>query len=169
MNEMKLKIRLYGDPALRQVCEPVEEVGPGERMLIQAMIGTMNDHKGVGLAAPQVGINKRIFVMDVGEGPMVFVNPEIVKTSGHAGMDEGCLSIPDVQVNVQRPAKIIVRYMDINNEPCEAAFGELPARVIQHENDHLNGKLIVDFIDLQKETDIARQLEKLEDQQSKPQ
>ncbi|VAW13608.1 Peptide deformylase, partial [hydrothermal vent metagenome] len=90
-----LKIRQYGDPCLRQKAETVSVVGPGERMLIQSMIATMNEAKGIGLAAPQVGISKRIFVADVGDGPIAVIDPKILAKSGSDIFEEGCLSIPN--------------------------------------------------------------------------
>ena len=141
----KLKIRIYGDPCLRKKSLLVKKVGSSERMLIASMIETMHDHKGVGLAAPQVGINEQIFVADIGEGPMAIINPKISKLRGSEIMEEGCLSIPGVLVNMKRPAKIFVSYTDENNNKIEREFDGLLARVIQHETDHLRGKLIIDY------------------------
>ena len=107
----KLKIRLYGDACLRKKSVSVKSVGPGERMLIKAMLETMYEHKGIGLAAPQVGINEQILVIDVGDGPFAVINPQIIKRSGSTKMEEGCLSIPGVVVNIKRPQKIIVQYL----------------------------------------------------------
>ena len=90
----KLKIRLYGDPCLRKKSISVKSVGPGERMLIKAMLETMYEHKGIGLAAPQVGINEQIIVVDIGEGPFAIINPKVIKKSGSVKLEEGCLSIP---------------------------------------------------------------------------
>ena len=128
MNLPKLKIRLYGDPCLRETSQPMTEVGPAERMLIQSMIDTMYAAKGIGLAAPQVGINQRLFVVDVGDGPLVFVNPKVLHTEGESVFEEGCLSIPDIQIPVTRPQKVLVSFMDENNEHHEMALDELLAR-----------------------------------------
>jgi len=116
---MKLKVRFYPDPCLRKKSNPVQEVGPAERILIQSMIETMYDYKGVGLAAPQVGINQRILVADIGEGPIAVINPKIIKMSGAADLEEGCLSIPEVNINVTRPQEIKVRYVDEDNKKVE--------------------------------------------------
>jgi len=105
-----LKIRLYGDPCLRKKSKPIDEIGPGERMLIKSMFATMLEAKGVGLAAPQVGINQRLFVMDVGEGPLAIINPKITKKLGGDILEEGCLSIPEVTINIKRPQQITVKY-----------------------------------------------------------
>ncbi len=152
MNLSPLKIRIYGDPCLRKKCAPVRKIGPSERMVIQSMIATMHQAKGVGLAAPQVGISQCFFVLDIGDGPMVIVNPRITKRSGSEVLDEGCLSIPEVNIMVTRPQKITIEYMDENNQMMTMTCDELLARVIQHETDHLDGKLIVDYAtDVEKE------------------
>ncbi len=141
-----LKIRLFGDPCLREKSKPVKEVGPVERMLITAMFETVKAHKGIGLAAPQVGINEQIFVIDTGEEVLAVVNPKILKTTGHDDTEEGCLSIPDFYVNVKRAKVIEVEFTDENNHCVHAKLSGLPARVFQHETDHLLGKLIVDYL-----------------------
>ena len=105
----KLKIRIYGDPILRQKASPVKAVGPAERLLIASMMETMYGHKGIGLAAPQVGISEQIFVVDIGEGPIVVVNPKILSRSGQEVREEGCLSMPGIVMHVKRPQKIRVR------------------------------------------------------------
>jgi peptide deformylase len=147
MTQTTLKIRLYGDPCLTTPSQAVADVGASERLLIQSMIRTMYAHKGIGLAAPQIGINKKIFVADVGDGPIAVVNPKIIKKSGSSKMEEGCLSIPGVLVMIERPEKILVEFKDENNEKVRLELGELLARVFQHENDHLEGKLILDYAD----------------------
>ena len=145
MIRTKLKIRLYGDPVLRKKSAPVKEISTSERLLIQSMLETMYEHKGIGLAAPQVGINQRILVADIGDGPIIVINPVIIKRSGAEVLEEGCLSIPGVTVKVKRPISIIVKYRDEDNKLVERAYHDLIARVILHETDHLNGKLIVDY------------------------
>ena len=163
----QLTIRLYGDPCLRAKCEPVEEIGIVEKLLVEAMIDTMDRHKGIGLAAPQVGVNKRILVADIGDGPVAMINPVIKEIKGEAVMEEGCLSIPEVNVNVTRPAVIRFSYTDLNNRPRERKFKELMARVILHENDHLDGKLITDYATAEELKKYAEVLKKLEDLQQK--
>ena len=166
MNPAPLKIRLYGDPCLRKKSEPIDEVGASERMLIQSMIVAMHEAKGVGLAAPQIGINKRLFVVDVGEGPMAIINPKIVKKSGSGVLEEGCLSIPQVTVVIERPEKITVQFIDEHNNPMEMTCDDLLARVIQHESDHLDGKLIIDYATEEEKADFKDQLNALEADQS---
>ena len=162
----KLKIRLLGDPCLRKKSVPVKKVGPGERMLIQGMIETMHEYKGVGLAAPQVGINEQIFVADIGEGPIAVINPRITRKKGSQVMEEGCLSIPGVIINVKRPKEIAVTYLDEHNNKKECACDGLLARVILHETDHLHGKLIVDYLSWPKKLKMKKQLREIS-QQSK--
>src|SRR5882672_566002 len=107
-----LKVRTLGDPCLRAKSKPVKEIGPVERMLIAAMFETMEAHKGIGLAAPQVGVNEQIFVVDTGKDAFVVINPKILKASGSDVTEEGCLSIPEVHVNIKRAKTIDVEFMD---------------------------------------------------------
>lgn len=164
MTTTKLKIRVYGDPCLRRRSALVKEVGPAERMLIEAMIETMYEHKGIGLAAPQVGVNQQIFVYDVGDGPEAVINPKVLKKWGSTKMEEGCLSIPGVLVDVRRPEEILVRYLDRQNQIVEKDCADLAARVILHETDHLNGKLIVDYAGLGQKMKLRQQLKEIEKQ-----
>lgn len=154
-----LKIRLYGDPCLRKKSIPVMEVGPSERLLIQSMIETMHQAKGVGLAAPQAGINQRILVADIGQGPIAVINPQIVKKEGSVVMEEGCLSIPGVVVKIKRPRKIFLKFLDEDNRVREERFEDLMARVLLHETDHLNGRLIVDYAGLIEKRKLKKKLD----------
>ena len=164
MLSTKLKIRIYGDPCLRKKSVPIEEVGPAQRVLIASLTETMHQNKGVGLAAPQVGINEQLFVADVGDGPMAFINPRILKRRGSDVLEEGCLSIPGVLVNVKRPKTIVVQYVDEHNRKVKSECSELLARVIQHETDHLNGKLIVDYVPWGQKLKVRRKLKEIERQ-----
>lgn len=154
----KLTIRLYGDPVLRKKAVSVASVGPGERILIKAMWAAMYENKGVGLAAPQVGISQQIFVADVGQGPLAIINPKILKKIGSEKMEEGCLSIPGIKVNVKRPKEIVVQYTDEHNQKVETKLSELLARVFLHESDHLNGKLIIDYASLAQKALFRKKL-----------
>ncbi len=145
MKKPVLEIRTYGDPCLRQRSEPVREIGPSERMLIKMMFHTMYDSDGIGLAAPQVGINKQLIVIDVGDGPLVLANPRIRDAEGQVVMEEGCLSVPGGTVEIERPETITVEYLDEENISQRLTCTGLLARAIQHEHDHLMGKLIVDY------------------------
>jgi len=167
MNVAPLIIRIYGDPCLRKKSSLIKKVGPGERMLINSMIETMHAAKGVGLAAPQVGINQRLFVVDIGNGPIAIINPRITKKVGATVLEEGCLSIPEVTIPIERPEAITVRYIDENNQVMEISCEELLARAIQHETDHLNGKLIVDYASHKEKVAFKDQLKALESQYKK--
>jgi peptide deformylase len=140
-----LKVRQLGDPVLRQKAKPVKEVGPVERMLISAMFETMEANKGIGLAAPQVGISEQIFVVDTGKDSFAVINPKILSATGSEAMEEGCLSIPEVHVVIKRATTIDVEFIDENNQKVRAKLSGLAAKVFQHEYDHLQGKLIIDY------------------------
>ena len=141
------QIRVQGDPVLEKTCKEVKEVTPKIITLIDDMLETMYEANGVGLAAPQVGILKRIVVMDVGEGPIVMINPVIVETDGEQTGDEGCLSVPGKAGQVTRPNHVIARFMDEELNECEIEGTELLARCICHETDHLDGHLYVEKVE----------------------
>ena len=140
-------LRYEGDPILRKTSKEVKEVTPKIRELIDDMLEPMYEANGVGLAAPQVGVLKRIVVIDVGEGPLVMVNPQVVKTSGSQTGDEGCLSVPGKAGTVTRPDEVTVRFMGEDGEWYELEGRELLARAICHECDHLDGKLYIDIVE----------------------
>lgn len=140
-------IRVQGDPVLEKVCKPVTEITPRIKELIEDMLDTMYEANGVGLAAPQVGILKRIVVIDVGDGPIVMVNPVIVETSGEQTGDEGCLSVPGKAGQVTRPNYVKAHAFDENMQPYEIEGTELLARAICHETDHLEGHLYVEKVE----------------------
>lgn len=140
-------IRKEGDPILNKKCRTVEEVTPKIRELIFDMFDTMYEEMGVGLAAPQVGILKRIVVIDCGDDPIVLINPEIIETSGTQTGDEGCLSVPGMAGKVTRPNHVKVRAFDEDMEEFELEGEELLARAICHEVDHLDGKLYTSLVE----------------------
>ena len=140
-------LRYEGNPILRKTSKEVKEVTPKIRELIDDMLETMYEANGVGLAAPQVGVLKRIVVIDVGEGPLVMVNPQVVKTSGSQTGDEGCLSVPGKAGTVTRPDEVTVRFMGEDGEWYELEGRELLARASCHECDHLDGKLYIDIVE----------------------
>ncbi|MGM9934462.1 peptide deformylase [uncultured Clostridium sp.] len=139
-------IRKYGDDVLRKKCREVEEIDKRTITLIKDMFETMYEADGVGLAAPQVGILKRLFVIDIGDGPLVFINPEILETSGKQIGEEGCLSIPGEVEEVMRPNYVRARAINEKGEEFEIEAEELLARAILHEYDHLNGTLFIDRV-----------------------
>lgn len=159
----KLKIRTFGDPCLRKKSAPVKKVGPAERMLIEAMLNTISEKEtDIGLAAPQIGINKQIFVVDLPDFPHVFVDPKITRTEGKETLEEGCLSFPGITFQVSRPKKIWVDYLDEHNNAHHLECEGFYARVISHETDHLNGKLLVDHAvkeEAVRKQDLLAQLE----------
>ncbi|WP_297519481.1 peptide deformylase [uncultured Clostridium sp.] len=141
-------IRVDEDPILRKISKVVKEITPRTALLIQDMVETMREANGVGLAAPQVGILKRIFIVDAqdGSGHRIFVNPEIIENKGCQLGPEGCLSLPGEQGEVERFNDIIVKALDENGKEFVLEASELLARAIQHENDHLNGILFTDHV-----------------------
>ncbi|MBE6049414.1 MAG: peptide deformylase [Clostridium sp.] len=142
-------IRINGDDILRKECKKVETIDKRLLTLIKDMTETMYEADGVGIAAPQVGILKRLFVIDVydGEGPRVFINPEILETSGVQDGEEGCLSVPGVSEEVRRPNYVKVKATNEKGEEFILEGEELLARAICHENDHLNGVLFIDHVE----------------------
>jgi len=141
------EIRVQGDPVLGKVCKEVKEITPRIQDLIDDMIETMYEANGVGLAAPQVGILKRIVVIDVGEGPIVMINPRIIDTDGEQTGDEGCLSVPGKAGCVTRPNYVVARFYNEEMQECEVEGTELLARAICHELDHLDGHLYVEKVE----------------------
>ncbi len=156
-----LGIRVLGDPILRMDTAPVAEVNDELKRLIDDMFTTMYAAEGIGLAAPQVGRMERLAVVDVEGARYVLINPEIVAREGSARAEEGCLSIPDVFGEVERPQRITLRALDADGEPFELAADELLARCIQHEVDHLHGKLFLDYLSVFKRRSALSQWEKL--------
>ena len=141
------KIVTLGDDTLRKHCKVQEKFDRRLAVLLKDMADTMYKAEGVGLAAPQVGVLRRLFVVDVGEGPVVLVNPEILETSGEQTGSEGCLSIPGRSAEVTRPDFVRVRGLDENGREVEYEAKELFARAILHEYDHLEGVLYTDKVD----------------------
>lgn len=141
------KMRYEGDPVLNKVAKEVKELTPRTKELIGDMLDTMYHENGVGLAAPQVGILKRICVIDVGEGPYVFINPEIIESSGIQTGEEGCLSVPGKSGVVARPNYVKARALDQNMNPFEVEGTELFARAMCHEFDHLDGHLYIEKVE----------------------
>lgn len=141
------KIREIGDEVLTKTCKEVKDMTLRTRILIHDMLDTMYEANGVGLAAPQVGILKRIVVIDVGEGPIVLINPEILETSGEQTGDEGCLSVPGKAGCVTRPNYVKVKALNENMEEVIYEGEELLARAFCHEIEHLDGHLYVEKVE----------------------
>jgi peptide deformylase len=162
----KLAIITLPDPILRKVSAPVERIDEEVRKLADAMLKTMYAAPGVGLAAVQVGVPRRLFVLDTAKeekppSPLVLINPQIVSLGAEMRVhEEGCLSIPDVRVEIERPSLVTMRFLDREGRPQEMTAEGLLATAIQHEIDHLNGKLIIDFLSRLKRDIIVRKFKK---------
>lgn len=151
-------IRVFPDPVLRTATTPVTDFGPELAHLADDMLETMYEAPGVGLAAPQIGISKQVFVADIGDGPFVMVNPEIIEISGKWKFEEGCLSVPDYWWEFSRPAFARARGLDLNGETVEYAGDELMGRLLQHEIDHLAGTLILERLPRRLRKEALRDL-----------
>lgn len=141
------QIRIQGDAVLEKTCREVKEMTPRIRELIDDMLDTMYDANGVGLAGPQVGVLKRICVIDIGDGPIVLVNPVIVSSDGEQTGDEGCLSLPGKAGQVTRPNHVIVRALNADMEEIEVEGEALLARALCHEIDHLDGHMYTEKVE----------------------
>lgn len=164
-----LTILTYPDQRLRTLAEPVAEVDDALRATIDDMFETMYESQGVGLAATQVDVHKRLFVADCSEDqnePLVFVNPEIIERDGEFTNEEGCLSFPGVYAKVDRAATVTVKALDKNGQEFTKTAEGLLAICIQHEIDHLNGKLFVDYLSKLKRDRIRKKLKEARLQQA---
>ncbi len=155
-------VRLFGDPVLRQRASEVEELDGDLARLAATMIDTMYEAIGLGLAAPQVGVLKRMFVYDLGDGPQVLINPQIVDSSGEWTYDEGCLSLPGLQFEIVRPKLVTVTGLDLDGNEVVFEGDELMGRLIQHEIDHLDGTLLLDRLDPDRRKEALRELRRAE-------
>jgi peptide deformylase len=166
-------ILIHPDPRLRRVAEPVEAIDDGLRALAEDMLATMYEAPGIGLAATQLGVMKRVFVMDCSgqdepAEPMVLVNPEIVWRSEETETsEEGCLSIPDVYEEVTRAARVRLRWLGLDGEVHEREFGDRWAVCAQHEIDHLDGRLFIDYLSGLKRTMITSRMKKLKKEKAR--
>jgi len=156
-----LEIKEYGEPVLREKALPVEEITPEILNLIKDMAETMYADSGVGFAAPQVGVSKRIMVIDGDEdGLIVLINPMIVKSEGEVVDEEGCLSVPGIYSQVKRSSKVTVKALNENGDPIEITKEGLTARTLQHEIDHLDGILFIDRIGRMERQILLNKLKK---------
>jgi len=159
-------IVLYGDPVLREVSKKIEKIDQETKDLVSAMTDTLKSAHGLGLAAVQVGVLKRLFIVDLSavditETLRVFINPEILSTSDSVELEEGCLSFPGIYQKVVRPATVRVRATDIDGKEFVMEFGGLAARAVLHEYDHLEGKLFIDYLSALTKAMIQGRLKKL--------
>lgn len=162
--EARYQLKLYPDVVLRRKCLPVNDVDGVICELMDSMAEVMYTYRGIGLAAPQVGMLWRVIIADVGEGLITLVNPEILQKDGNDRLQEGCLSLPDIEVDVERKHSIFVRGIDANGKEASLELAGLIARVIQHEIDHLNGVLITDYASAKENLLIKRKLKTLKTQ-----
>ena len=158
------EIHVLGSPVLRTETTPVAGVTDDLRRLVDDMFETMHAAQGIGLAAPQVGRLERVAVVQVDEDMLVLVNPEIVNPVGKERAEEGCLSIPDIYGDVERAARVTVRALDLEGKPFEREASGLLARALQHEIDHLHGKLFIDYLSFLKRRGALARWEELKSQ-----
>ncbi len=155
-----LPIRTYGDPVLNTPTTDVEEIDAKIAALAESMIETMHDAPGVGLAANQIGVQKRLFVWDKGEGPHVVINPVIVETSGEWVYEEGCLSVPGLSWDIVRPNQVHLKGFDLDGNELDIETEEYQGRIFQHECDHLDGVLLVERLSEDQKRDAKKLLRK---------
>jgi peptide deformylase len=151
-------IRVFGDPVLKQPCTEVTEVDGALRRLVDGMLQTMYDAPGVGLAANQVGVQKRLFVYDIGEGPQVVINPVLHDLRDEWIYHEGCLSVPELWWDIPRAKQVRLTGTDLDGTALDIEADELQARVFQHEVDHLDGYLLLERISAEEKKDAMRAL-----------
>lgn len=161
MKETELKIKILGNPALRTKSKPISSVTARHRKILSEMARIMYAASGVGLAAPQVGINEQMIVVDIGSGLYKLINPKILRKKGSWIMEEGCLSVPGIYIKVKRAKKILLQAEDEFGKPLKMEAQELLARVFQHEIDHLKGKLIVDYASLFDKMKVRKAVKEL--------
>ena len=156
---MKHRILHFGEEPLRASSEPINEITDEVRRLVDDMFETMYEGRGVGLAAPQVGVNLRLAIIDLGEDPLVLINPRILKSWGKESCDEGCLSFPGLSEKVQRAKNVVAEATDLDGSVYQLEAEGLLARAIQHELDHLDGVLFIDRISRARKLQIKHELE----------
>jgi peptide deformylase len=159
-----LDIHVLGSPILRRETQIVQQMTPELRQLVTDMFDTMYAARGIGLAAPQVGRSERIAVVDVDKNPIALINPVITAKSGKSKREEGCLSIPDIHYDVERAAKVVVQALDVDMKPITLDGTELFGTCLQHEIDHLHGKLFLDHLSILKRRQAMREWDEEKDQ-----
>jgi peptide deformylase len=154
-------IRIVGDPVLKQRAQEIDNVDDALVRLVDDMVTTMYEAPGVGLAAPQVGVQKRLFVYDIGEGPQTLVNPVMVEGDGEWVFDEGCLSVPGLSWEIVRPKQVHLTGHDLDGNEVDIEADEYLARVFQHEMDHLDGILLLERLDEDQSKEAKRAVREL--------
>ena len=163
MGQKELEIKIFGEPVLRKKANPVVKVTDQHRQILSQMAKAMYGDSGIGLAAPQVGLSDQLIVADIGEGLYKLVNPKVIKKQGSQAIQEGCLSVPGICIKVKRARQVWVEALDENSCPVKLAAKDLFACVLQHEIDHLKGKLIIDYASLLEKMRIKRKLTALKE------
>jgi peptide deformylase len=158
MEKTELNIKIMGDPVLRKKARKVDAVSDKHRAALSAMARKMHDVRGIGLAAPQIGLNDALIVVDIGSGLYKFVNPRICEKEGEQTLEEGCLSVPGVYVKIKRAQRVVIEGLDEDARPQRVEAKDLLACVFQHEIDHLNGTLICDYVPAGKKAEIEKQI-----------
>lgn len=168
MKRMKRPILIHPDPRLKKVVDPVEDLTDALRQTADDMLETMYDAPGIGLAGPQIGLMNRLIVLDCvkeeneAPRPLIMFNPKVIAASDERSVyEEGCLSIPEQYAEVERPAEVTVTWMDRDGNPQEETFDGLWSTCVQHEIDHLDGKLFIDYLSPMKRQMITRKMQKL--------
>ncbi|RLE07118.1 peptide deformylase [Candidatus Aerophobetes bacterium] len=156
-----LRLRRYGDPILRRKAKWVERISSEERGLLSSMAKIMYENEGIGLAAPQIGVDKRIIIVDTGKGLLKLINPQVIEEEGEDSLSEGCLSLPEIFVPVNRAKKIRIEGLNEDKKLVKLRIEGFLARVIQHEVDHLNGVLIIDYATEKRMRRIKDNLERI--------
>jgi peptide deformylase len=158
-----LDIQVFGSPILRRETEPVQQMTSELRQLVTDMFDTMYAARGIGIAAPQVGRSERIAVIDLDQNPIALINPVITMRSGKSRREEGCLSIPDIHFDVERAAKVTVQALDVDLKPITIEGIDLLGTCLQHEIDHLHGKLFLDHLSILKRRQAMREWDEQRD------
>lgn len=164
---MNKKIRIYGDSVLRKKAKPVDSVSEEEKKILEQMLVIMRESGGVGLAAPQIGLSKRLIVIEYGDKILMLANPEILDKQGCELSEEGCLSFPDVVVKIKRNKKIVVEALNKDNKKTKIHLDDILSRAVQHEIDHLDGKLIIDYVSLLDKFRIRKMMKSLQKRNKK--
>ncbi|MFN6118162.1 MAG: peptide deformylase [Actinomycetes bacterium] len=167
---MASTIRTFGDPVLKAQAAVVSDIDGKIARLVDDMFDTLyTSSSGIGLAAPQIGVQKQIFVWDMDDEPMVVINPEIVESNGEWVYDEGCLSIPGLYVEMLRPNHVLMRGLDLDGNPIEIEASELAGRLFQHEIDHLNGVLMFDRMTPEQRKEAMAEYRRILEEPATPQ
>lgn len=152
-----LEIKKFPDSVLKKKCKSLKKIDAETKKLVSAMLSVLYQNKGIGLAAPQIGISERIIVCDIGEGPLILINPKISGRKGTAVAEEGCLSFPGVFLEIKRAKEITAKALNLEGKEIRIKAENLLARVLQHEIDHLDGVLFIDRINFWERKKVLKQ------------